>query len=354
VIALPDRCLCLASLLLVSLAAVAQGKPVAQKSRSVEQSLHSADETLKLLDQAVPKAEQGAVATPTPTKESEVPDVPGLSSVLKGFNAGFTVSGVHDDYTGWGTSITPALGYAFNDTFNADVSVPIYFFRLAPTTKARPKPNALLVPTRGEMGDVVLAGHMHFAPEHYEYQATAALAIPTGDAKDGLTTGLTAFDFTNHFDVPVWKLSPNLDIGMGDNASLVNRISTKNYQPSQGPLSHYQIGVGMSLPLGASFDVGAYEQLPVGDQKIYAPSPRNEKILVVTGRKIAEDNGIITSMDVPMGGHMTFSGYYNRSTRYRSDTVAIGYTYVLRGAPPPAGIPDATLDELIRSAPAKP
>jgi hypothetical protein len=316
----PDRCLCFAGLLLFALPVTGQTK-----------------------------VEQGSVAAPASTRESEVPDVPGLSSFLKGLNAGFTVSGVHDDYTGWGTAITPALGYAFNNNFSADVSMPIYFFRLAPTTKARPKPNALLVPTRGEMGDVVLAGHMHFAPQHYEYQATAALAIPTGDAKDGLTTGLTAFDFTNHFDVPFWKLSPNLDIGMGDNASLVNRISTKNYQPSQGPLSHYQMGMSVALPLGASFDAGGYEQLPLGDQKTYAPSPRNPKELVVTGRKISEDNGIITSLDIPMGGHMTMSGYYNHSTRYHSDTVAMGYTYVLRDTRPAEELPDAAIDELIRT-----
>lgn len=327
-IAVPDRRLCFAGFLLLA---------------------------LPLLGQVRPAEQQGTIATATPTKESEVPDVPGLSSVLKGFNAGITFSGVHDTYTGWGTLVTPALGYAFNNHFNADVSVPIYFFRLAPTTKARPRPNALLVPSRGDMGDVVLAGHMHFAPSHYEYQATAALAIPVGDAKDGLTTGLTAFDFSNHFDVPVWKLTPNLDIGLGDNASLVNRISSKNYQPSVGPLAHFQMGLGMALPFGASFDAGVYEQLPVADQKIYAAAPgaagRNG-VLVVTGRKIAEDNGFINSLDIPMGGHMTFSGYYNRSLRYHSDTVAVGYTYVLRGSPPPADpLDEPTIDELIRGGP---
>ena len=132
----------------------------------------------------------------------------------------------------------------------------------------------------------------------------------------------------------------------------IPNISTKNYQPSQGPLSHYQVGVGVALPFGASFDAAAYEQLPVGDQKIYALASgaagrRGE--LVVTGRKIAEDNGFINSLDVPMGGHMTFSAYYNRSLRYHSDTVAVGYTYVLRGAPPPVIDPmDTTIDELIR------
>jgi hypothetical protein len=331
VISVPDRRLCLAGVLLFAL-------PLTGQTKSVEQK----------------PAEQG-IATSSPTKESEVPDVPGLSSVLRGFNAGVTVSGVHDTYTGWGTSITPALGYSFNNAFSVDVSVPIYFFRLAPTTKARPKPNALLVPTRGEVGDVVIAGHMHFAPERYEYQATAALAVPTGDAKDGLTTGLTAFDFSNHFDVPVWKITPNLDVGLGDNASLVNRISTKNYQPSQGPLSHFQAGIGFSFPHGISFDAAAFEQLPVGDQKTYAPAPgaagRNG-VLVVTGRKIAEDNGMVSSLDIPVGGHMTFSAYYNRSVRYRADTVAIGYTYVLRGAKPEIDAIDPTIDELIRGGPA--
>ena len=288
-------------------------------------------------------ADQAPLATSSPTRESEVPDVPGLSSSLHGFNGGITFAGIHDAITGWATLATPALGYSFNDIFTVDVSVPIYFFRLAPTTAARPSPRALLVQSRGEVADVVLAGHAQFVPRVFQYQATASVGIPTGSAKNGLTTGRVSFDFTNQFEHSFKRVSPNLEMGLGDSATLVNRVTTKNYT-SLGPLAHFQVGASFPLPLGASFQAVAYEQLPIGDQKTYGPS-RNGRSLVVTGRNVSEDNGFIDSLDIPVSNHITFSGYYNRSLRFHSDNVSIGVTFVLR-APPSDD--DGMLNELLR------
>ena len=288
-------------------------------------------------------ADQAPLATSSPTRESEVPDVPGLSSTLHGFNGGITFAGIHDAVTGWATLATPALGYSFNDIFTVDVSVPIYFFRLAPTTAVRPSPRALLVQSRGEVADVVLAGHAQLNPRLFQYQATASLGIPTGSAKNGLTTGRVSFDFTNQFEHSFKRVSPNLEIGIGDSATLVNRVTTKNYT-SIGPLAHFQVGASFPLPLGASFNAVAYEQLPIGDQKTYGPS-RNGRDLVVTGRNVSEDNGFIDSLDIPVSNHITFSGYYNRSLRFHSDNVSVGLTFVLR-APP--STEDAVINELLR------
>ena len=291
-------------------------------------------------------AQAEPVANTSPSRASEVPDVPGLSSVLHGLNAGVTFAGVHDAYTGWATLVTPAIGFSFNHVFTADVSVPIYFFRLSPSTLARPRPNELLIQERGEVADVVIAGHAQFVPRNFNYQATAALAVPTGDAQNGLTTGRVSFDFDNHFDKTVFRVTPNLDIGIGDTASLVNRITTKNYT-SLGPLAHFQVGLGFPLPFHTSFVAEAYEQLPIGDQKTYGPS-RNGRSTVVTGRNITEDNGFITSIDVPLSGHTTLSAYYNRSLRFYADNVSIGFTYVLRGSPEPSY---ADIDLLLREPP---
>ena len=282
--------------------------------------------------QATPaKSQDAQVATASPSRDSEVPDVPGLSSTLHGLNAGVTTAGIHDAITGWATLITPALGYSFNDIFTVDVSVPIYFYRLAPTSAARPAANALLVRSRGEVADVIVAGHASFTPRLFQYQTTASVALPTGPAKNGLTTGRVSFDITNHFERTLWRLTPDLDIGIGDSATLVNRVTTKNYT-SLGPLAHFQTGLGLALPLNLSFDAEAYEQLPIGDQKTYGPS-RNGRTVIVTGRNISEDNGFITSLDVPTTRHVTFSAYYNRSLRFHADNVSVGVTYVLRTPP---------------------
>jgi len=54
---------------------------------------------------------------------------------------------------------------------------------------------------------------------------------------------------------------------------------------------------------------------------------------MVRGSKLSEDNGITTSLSIPLNAHLTWSGYYNRSLRQHVDTVSTGFTYVLRGSP---------------------
>ena len=256
-----------------------------------------------------------------------------------------TTSSLHNSITGWATLATPAIGYSFNDHFNVDVTVPIYMYRLAESRSARPRPNALLVIQRAEVGDVVIGLHSAFSPKLADYQVTGFFTAPTGDAYYGLTTGRVTFDVNNHLERTFRRWTPTLDLGMGDSSTLVNPLVTKNYT-SLGPLAHFQTGLGVSLPHSISFEADAYEQLPVGDQKTYGPS-RNGKATVVTGRNISEDNGFTTAFDVPMGRHSTFSSYYNRSLRFNNDTVAVGITYVIRPSVEREGA-DAALNDLLK------
>jgi hypothetical protein len=273
----------------------------------------------------------------------DVPEVPGLSPTLHGWNVGATVIGAHESTTGWATIFIPAIGYSFNDTFSIDATVPIYMFRLANSLSTHPKPNALLVNQRGEPGDVVFGLHAQFIPRQFQYQLTGLVTAPTGDKDYGLTTGRVTFDISNHFERSFGRLTPNLEMGGGDSTYLVNRILNKNYT-SLGPLAHFQIGLGIELIRGISFESEAYEQLPIGDQKIYGPS-RNGKATIIIGHNVTEDNGFINALDVPLDRHITFSGYYSRSLRFRADTAAIGVTYVLRGS---HETEDTTIDELFR------
>lgn len=287
--------------------------------------------------------EPQASAQPTPGDAQDVPEVPGLSTSLHGWNVGATVTGVHESTTGWATIFIPAVGYSFNDIFSIDATVPIYMFRLAPSLATHPKPNALLVNQRGEPGDIVFGLHAQFIPRLFQYQLTGLVTAPTGDEAYGLSTGRVTFDISNRFERTYRRITPNLEIGGGDSTYLVNRILNKNYT-SLGPLAHFQIGLGVELIHGISFETDAYEQLPIGDQKIYGPS-RKGKPPVVTGHNVTEDNGFINALDIPLDRHITFSGYYSRSLRYRTDTAAIGVTYVLRPAP---ATEDSAMNELFR------
>jgi hypothetical protein len=236
------------------------------------------------------------------------------------------------------------VGYTFNDVFSMDASVPIYMYRLAESRSARPRATQLLVNQRGELGDVFLGFHAQFVPKYFLYQATASVTAPTGDEEYGLTTGRCTFDLNNHFEHTYGRFTPNIDLGAGDSTALVNRSVNKNYT-SLGPLSHFQIGLGVELFRGLFFETDAYEQLPIGDQKIYGPS-RNGRATVVTGHNVTEDNGFTNSLEIPIDRHTTLSSYYSRSLRLHIDNVAFGITYVLRA--PPIPVEDPTMDDLFR------
>jgi hypothetical protein len=290
-----------------------------------------------------PLEPQTSATQPMPEEAQEVPEVPGISASLHGWNAGATVTGVHESTTGWATIFIPAIGYNVNDIFSIDATVPIYMFRLAESLSAHPKPNARLVNQRGVPGDIVFGLHAQFIPRRFQYQLTGLITAPTGDQTYGLSTGRVTFDISNRFERTFTRITPYLDFGGGDSTYLVNRILNKNYT-SLGPLAHFHVGLGIDLFRGISSESEAYEQLPLGDQKIYGPS-RKGRPPIVTGHNVTEDNGFINALDIPLDRHTTFSGYYSRSLRFRADTAAIGVTYVLRPAP---ATEDPAIDELFR------
>jgi hypothetical protein len=274
-------------------------------------------------------AEPGASITSTAT--SEVPRVPGISGLLRGLNGGLSISGVHDAQSGWATVAQPAIGYSFSDIFSLDITVPIYMYRLAGSRAPRPRLDALLVNQRGEPGDVIFSLHAQFLPPHFQYQATFSATAPTGDTIYGLSTGRPTFDLSNHLDHAFKHVTTSVELGVGDSSSLINPLVTRNFT-SLGPLAHFQTGVALPLFWGLSFDSSAYEQLPIGDQKIYQNvTRRGQTSLVVSGRSVTEDNGFTNSLDVPLDGHTTLSAYYSRSLRFHDDVVSFGITYVLRG-----------------------
>jgi hypothetical protein len=280
-------------------------------------------------------ATQAAAVAPTPALDQPNPKVPGLiSRWSKGFNAGFTFTGLHDSGTGYSTLFTVAAAYTFNDTYSMDVDFPLYLYRLAPSIAVNPPPSQLLVEQQAEPGDVDVGLHGQWINHIFDYLGTFSFTAPTGDETYGLSTGRFTLDYTNHFEHVFGIFTPDMEIGMGDSSALANQTITEDYT-SLGPLAHFQAGSSVDLYRGTTFSADAYEQLPLGDQKIYQ-SIRHGRIFVteVTGTNVSEDNGFITSLDIPLNHHVILSGYYSRSLRLHADTAAGSVTYTFRRPPP--------------------
>jgi len=283
-----------------------------------------------------------------PSLLSQVPAVPGISARLRGLNAGITLTSVHDSSAGWYTLINPAASYSFAHRFSVDLSIPVYLYRLAetetttitgpPPAPGQPPPQqtttTTLQPHTWDPGDLVLAAHANLAKNNFRYIVTPSLTLPSGDTDTGLSTGRVTFDFDNHLELSTSRLSYLLDIGAGDSSSLFNRLVTRDYT-TLGPLAHFQLGLLVPLAFRSSFQSVAYEQLPLGDNKIYTTltRPGFPDQTVVSGRSVSEDNGFTNSLAIPFTRHLNLQGYYNRSLRLHLDTVAMGISWVARAQP---------------------
>ena len=275
----------------------------------------------------------------------KAPRVPGVASALHGLNVGITFAGVHDSGIGWYTTLTPAVSYAFAKDFSADITLTLYPSRNAVTTDTTGI-TSQLTPTHWDAGDTWLSAHYTVIPHRFINTATAALSFPTGNEDHGLSTGRVSFDLSDHIERYHHSLGALLDIGGGDSSALFNNLVNKDVS-SLGAIAHFQTGLiywfpSTWFPGRAYIQSLAYEQLPLGDQKIYttikiqspgSPIGVTQTTRIVTGRHVYEDNGFTTAVGIPLTPHVTFSSYYNRSLRQHLDTVATGLTFVWKGTP---------------------
>jgi hypothetical protein len=299
--------------------------------------------------QAQVASQANSTAQPDSAQLEQVPRVPGVSTLWRGFNAGVTFSAVHDSTIGWYNVVTPAVSYTFSPHFSADVSASIYPYRLVEVDQATTPPTVTLVESLGEAGDTLIGLHAAFQTGLLRSTTTAYVTAPSGDQSAGLGAGKATYDFSDRVERYVGKAALLLDIGVGDSSSLFNNLVTRDYN-SVGTLAHFQEGVAVWLPGRSYIQSVAYEQVPFGSQTIFAaqPHPGAPPPPPVTTSSIAKDNGVTTYLGIPLTTHLELSGYYNRSLPEHDDTVSFGVTYVLRGTL--KGSKESMIDRALREA----
>jgi len=199
----------------------------------------------------------------------QVNQVPSSVVWLKGVNGGVTFAGIHDSSIGWYQAITPGLSYEFSRRWSTDASFTFYPYRLASNQNPMTSTSEPLVSSNGVIGDTLFGFHERFNPCGLLTTSTASLTAPTGDRASGLSTGRVTFDLSEHVEKYLRRTGLIVDAGGGDSSTLFNQLVTKDYS-SLGPIAHFQAGFGIILPRRMYFRSLAYEQLPLGDQKIYS------------------------------------------------------------------------------------
>lgn len=258
----------------------------------------------------------------------------GLIPYVKGFNASLGTTTQHDSSNGWSSLLTPNLAYRFDNHFSFDVGAPIYtYINVVETKGTKAKPIYTTATKHFVAGDMNLNGHLQLAPTLFDYELTATVGLPSGNSKYGLGAGQVTYSLVNSFEKSFGMISPNVEVGIGDSSSLEQKRVRKSYV-AVGTLAHFLAGFSVDLPRRSVFSASAYEELPLSAQTLYSSTGRGKKkVTTATSKSVGEDNGFETSLDIPVSGHVTLSGFYTRSLRSRTDTAGFSLTFLMKANP---------------------
>ncbi len=264
----------------------------------------------------------------------------GIIPVQKGFNVSLGTSSQHDSSNGWSSILTPNVAYRLNRYISVDASVPMYLYiNIDANVGTKAKPVYKYISKKDAFGDTSLSLHGDATAWMIDYNGTLSLGLPSGNTDYGLGAGQVTYNINNHFEKSMGLFAPDLEFGFGDTSTLVNQRILKSYI-AVGPMVHFQAGTSVDLPWRMSFEAELYEELPLDKNLVYSTTGKGKK-KVTTSINIdpAEDNGFLTSLDIPLSRHVTMSGFYNRSLRDHDDVGGFSFTFLLKAPPQPPKVP---------------
>ena len=251
----------------------------------------------------------------------------------------------HDSAAGWSNLLTPNVAWRFNRHFSVNSETPVYTYINVSVATGFTRTAGIITGTQytletknWQYGDTSIAGQFEAHPKIFDYNVTATLGAPTGNYIYGLGAGKYTYSVVNHFEHAFFDfLDPDIELGIGDASNLINSRVRQSYV-AVGQQAHFQAGLSVWLPWDIGFTSDAYEELPLSTQTVTSETLKGKKgklkIVKTSAQKsIGEDNGFLNTLDIPLNGHITLSGFYNRSLRNHDDTAGFSFTFLLRKTP---------------------
>jgi hypothetical protein len=284
--------------------------------------------------QSSPTAEMDELAAISAAASINDSGPEGIIPATRGFNASLGWSSQHDSTNGWSSIMNPNVAYRLNRHFSVDAGTPIYLYILIDANVGTTaKPVYRYSPKNGVFGDTTLSFLGNVSKWSTDYTGTVSLGLPSGNTDFGLGAGQVTYNINNHFERNFGRFSPDIELGIGDTSILVEQRVLKSYV-AVGPMAHFQAGTLVDLPMNMTFEADAYEELPLDKNLVYSTTGKGKKkVTTATNTDPGEDNGFITSLDIPLSPHITLSGFYNRSLRDHDDVAGFSFTFILRAPP---------------------
>lgn len=261
----------------------------------------------------------------------------GIIPFTHGFNASLGATSQRESGSGWASILTPGIAFRFSPFLSLNASVPVYaYINVEANTGTKAKPVYTPTTKHGLLGDASLAAQFDAHLSLLDYNSTLSMGLPSGNTAYGLGAGKLTGDFNNHIEKSIGIFSPDIEFGVGTSSGLIGTRVRKSYTAT-GALAHFQAGTSIDLPFDMSLEADAYEQLPLNASTIYSITGIGRKKANKNTTSSAEDNGLTVSLDAPLNGHTTLSGFYNRSFRISDNVVGLSATFLLKVPPKKEG-----------------
>jgi len=228
------------------------------------------------------------------------------------------------------TILDTSVGYDFNRHVGIDLGVPYYFFRATPN----------LVPGErhfwdNRVGDPYGDVRLTFENRVLNYATVITLAVPVQET-GAFSTGRLGVDWFNHFDRPIGRLTPYVNVGIS-NGLLDTRLVTEPFRVfdsfrSLGFLANGE--GGMTLRVANRLIVGGsyYALEPSGSQKLYSANGIRNFFLLPNGSAgsvsdFTHDRGYSAFLRINPTRFMYIEPAYVHSLKFNEDaaTVTVGF-----------------------------
>lgn len=229
------------------------------------------------------------------------------------------------------------VGYNFNKYFGIDGGIPFYFVRPSDTSASSG------FTTGSGIGNAYLDLRLTVNNPILNYATTLTGTAPTGDKDRGFSTGRSTYDWNNHFDRPIFGLTPFANIGIA-NAVSDTHFFTRPFT-SLGTVTHLEGGATLKILPMIRVGASVYDIIPSGEQKVFsklitrrmtgavAPGATSRRGRggvferaheTVGGPDLVRDNGASAWIAARVGRFADLEIGYTRSVDFDLNTVTFG------------------------------
>jgi hypothetical protein len=232
------------------------------------------------------------------------------------------------------TILDTSVGYDFNRHVGIDLGVPYYFFRATPNS----------VPGErhfwdNTVGDPYFDIRLTFENRVLNYATAITATVPVAET-GAFSTGRLGINWFNHFDRPIGRLTPYVNVGIS-NGLLDTRLISQPYRVfysfrTLGFLADGEAGmtfrVANRLIIGGSY----YTLQPSGSQKVYAANGVQNFFIVPIGASTAtisdltHDRGYSAYLRVNPTRFMYIEPAYVHSIKFNQDAATLTVGFDLR------------------------